>query len=117
MIFNKYVSIFLSACLFMLLMFVTSSVVVVFFKAGFVQYIGFAFIVIYYFMARAFYNYLRNDETYKNNRNHSSDKEGESYIVKGSSDIKKTFIVIWILVILFISALSLWLYSVNMGLV
>ena len=117
MIFNKYLSIFLSACLFMLLMLLTSSVVVVFFKGGSIPFIGIAFVVIYYFISRAFYSYLRNDGEYKNNRKMSSDMAGESYITKGESDLKKIFLVIWVLVILALAALSLWLYSINNGLV
>ncbi|MBR2558686.1 MAG: hypothetical protein IKE95_10035 [Methanobrevibacter sp.] len=116
MILNKYVSMLLSACLFMLLMFVTSSVSV-FVKGGFVQYIGLVFIVVYYFIARVFYNYLRNDDVYKNSRKYSSDREGEKYLYKGESDNKKIFIIVWILVILFLSAISLWAYSVNNGLI
>ena len=117
MIFNKYLSIILSACLFMLLMLLTSSVVVVFFKGGSIPFIGIAFVVIYYFISRAFYNYLRNDEEYKNNRKISSDVAGESYITKGESDSKKLFLVVWVLVILVLAAVSLWLYSINNGLV
>ncbi|MDO5859835.1 hypothetical protein [Methanobrevibacter sp.] len=116
MIFNKYLSIFLSACLFMLLMLLTSSVVVVFFNGGSVPYIGIAFVVIYYFIARAFYTYLRNDDEYKNNRKITSDKKDESYITKGRSDTKKVFLVVWVLIILLLSAVSLWLYSFNNGL-
>ncbi len=117
MIFNKYISVALSACLFLMLMFLTSTVVVVFFNGGAIPYIGLVFVVVYYFISRAFYNYLRNDDEYKNSRKRSSDKPGESYLTKGESDIKKTFIVVWVLVILFLSAISLWLYSINNALI
>ncbi len=117
MIFNKYLSLVLSACLFMLLMLLTSSIVVVFFNGGSIPFIGIAFVVVYYFIARAFYNYLRNDDEYKNNRKASSDRPNESYITKGQSDSKKVFIVAWVLVILLLAAISLWLYSINNGLV
>ena len=117
MIFNKYLSIFFSACLFMMLMFLTSTVVVMFFKGGAIPFIGMFFVVVYYLIARAFYSYLRNDEFYKNNRKHSSDMEGESYVTKGKSDTKKLFLVIWVLVILLLAVISLALYSINSGLV
>lgn len=113
MIFNKYISIFLSACLFMLLMLIVSSIIAMF---GAIPYIGLVFVVIFYFVARLFYAYLRNDDYYKNNRNHTSDMKGESYITKGERDTKKIFIVVWVLVILVLAAVSLWLYSYNKGL-
>ena len=117
MIFNKHVSIVLSACLFLLLMLLTSSVVVVFFKGGSIPFIGIAFVVVYYFISRAFYNYLRNDDEYKNNRKMSSDVADERYVTKGKSDSKKVFLVVWVLVILVLAAVSLWAYSINNGLV
>ena len=117
MILNKYLSIVISACLFLLLMLIISSVTVVFFNGGSIPFIGLVFVVVFYFIARAFYSYLRNDDYYKNNKNHSSDKPGESYIVKGESDTKKVFLIIWVLVILVLAAVSLWLYSFNHGLV
>ena len=113
MIFNKYLSLFLSACFFMLLMLIVSSIIALF---GSIPYIGFIFVVIFYFVARMFYNYLRNDDFYKNDRNHSSDKKGESYLIKGEKDSKKIFIVVWMLIILILIAISLWLYSYNHGL-
>lgn len=113
MIFNKYISILLSGCFFLFLMLIISSIIAI---VGTVPYIGLIFIVIFYFLTKAFYNYLRNDDFYKNNRNYSSDKSHESYIIKGERDNKKIFIVIWMLVILILAALSLWLYSYNMGL-
>ena len=60
-----------------------------------------------------FYNYLRNDDFYKNTRERSSDVEGEKYITKGESDPKKLFLVIWLIVILILTSVSLWLYSIN----
>ena len=117
MIFNKYISIFLSACFFMLLMLITSSIVVVLFKGGSIPFIGIVFVVVYYFAARMFYNYLRNDEKYKNNRKYTSDKKDESYFIKGERDAKKIFVVVWVLVILLLAGISLWAYSINNGLV
>lgn len=87
------------------------------FKGGAIPFIGLFFVVVYYFIARAFYSYLRNDDHYKNTRKHSSDKEGESYITKGERDTKKLFIVIWVLVIMLLAVISLALYSINSGLV
>lgn len=101
----------------MLLMLLVSSVVVVFFNGGSIPFIGIAFVVIFYFISRAFYNYLRNDGEYKNTRKFSSDRADERYITKGKRDSKKLFVVVWILVILMLAAASLWLYSINMGLV
>ena len=117
MIFNKYLSIIFSACLLLFLMLLTSSVLVVFFKGGSIPFIGLFFVVVYYFIARMFYNYLRNDEHYKNDRKRSSDRKGEKYLVKGERDGKKIFVVAWVLIILFLSAVSLWLYSFNNGLI
>lgn len=117
MILNKPLSIILSACFFMLLMLIISSITVVFFNGGSIPYIGLVFVVIFYFITRMFYNYLRNDEFYKNTRQHSSDRPGESYIIKGERDSKKMFIIIWVIVILILITLSLWLYSFNNGLI
>ncbi|AMD18058.1 hypothetical protein TL18_08515 [Methanobrevibacter sp. YE315] len=117
MIFNKTLSIFISACFFMLLMLIISSITAMFFNGGSIPYIGLVFVVIFYFIARAFYNYLRNDDYYTNTRNHSSDKPGESYIMKGERDNKKMFVVVWVIFILILAAISLWLYSFNKGLV
>ena len=64
-----------------------------------------------------FYNYLRNDDFYKNTRVRSSDVVGEKYITKGESDPKKLFLVIWLIVILILTSVSLWLYSINNALV
>ena len=87
MIFNKYISIFISACLFMFLMLLTSVIVLTVFHGGSIPFIGVVFVVIYYFIARAFYNYLRNDDFYKNNRQYSSDKENEKYLVKNGRKV------------------------------
>lgn len=117
MIFNKYISIFISACLFLFLMLLTSIVTVTFFSGGSIPFIGLVFVVIYYFIARAFYSYLRNDDFYKNTKQHSSDKPGEKYWVKGERDTKKIFVIAWIFVILVLAAVSIWLYSYNHGLI
>lgn len=117
MIVNKSISIILSGCLFLLLMLILSSVLVVFFSGSSISYIAIAFVVAFYFIARMFYSYLRNDELYKNTKQYSSDKPGEKYITKGSADVKKTFVIIWVIVVLLLAAVSLWLYSFNAGLV
>ena len=98
-------------------MLIMSSIFVVFFNGSSVSYIAVVFVVAFYFIARMFYSYLRNDDVYKNTRNYSSDKPGESYITKGSGDIKKTFVIVWVITILILAAISLWLYSFNAGLV
>ena len=117
MIFNKYISILISSCLFVLLMLLTSITTLIFFKGSSIPFIGLAFVVIYYFIARAFYNYLRNDGFYKNTRSHSSDMPGESYWTKGERDAKKLFIIVWIFLMLVLAAVSIWLYSFNHGLI
>ena len=113
MIFNKSISIILSAALFMLLMMLVSIITLTFFNGGQIPFIGLFFVVVFYFIARMFYSYLRNDELYKNNRKYSSDLAGESYITKGERDTKKIFVVVWVIVILLLSVLSLILYSLN----
>ena len=86
MIFNKYLSLFLSICMFLLLILILSSVIILF---GSFQYLSLICIVVFYFISRLFYGYLRNDEFYKNNKNHTSDKKGENYIIKGERDKEK----------------------------
>lgn len=88
-----------------------------FLNRGLIPVIGLVMFVIFYYIARVFYNYLRNDDYYKNNRQISSDVPGEKYFTKGDSDFKKLFIVIWLLVILVLTSASLWLYSFNNALV
>ena len=117
MILNKPLSIILSVCFFMLLMLIISSITVVFFNGGSIPYIGLVFVIVFYFITRMFYNYLRNDDYYKNNKQHSSDKPGEIYITKGKRDSKKMFVIVWVIVILILAAISLWLYSFNNGLI
>ena len=88
-----------------------------FLNGGLVPVIGVVMFVFFYFVTRVFYNYLRNDDQYRNNRQTSSDMPGEKYITKGSADSKKLFVVIWLMVILVLTATSLWLYSFNNSLV
>lgn len=116
MIFNKYLSIFISACLFMFLMLLTSVVALTAFHGGSVPFLGAIFVVVFYFISRAFYNYLRNDDFYKNTKQHKSDRKGEKYWVKGERDNKKIFVIVWIFAILVLTSVSLLLYSYNMGL-
>ena len=117
MIFNKTVSLVLSALFFIFLCLLFSSISVMFLKGGLLPVVGLFLFVIFYFITRIFYNYLRNDEYYKNTRQRSSDKKGEKYITKGEFDIKKVFVVIWVILILILTSASLWLYSFNNGLV
>jgi membrane protein implicated in regulation of membrane protease activity len=117
MIFNKTISIILSGLFFLFLGLLFSSISVMFLKGGLLPVIGIVIFVIFYFITRMFYNYLRNDDKYKNNRQRSSDVPGEKYFIKGESDPKKVFIVIWVIAILILTSVSLWLYSFNNGLV
>ena len=117
MIFNKGISIVLSGLFFLFLALFFSTLSVIFLKGGLLPVVGLVMFVIFYFITRVFYNYLRNDEKYKNNRQVSSDMPGEKYYTKGESDPKKLFIVIWLIVILILTSVSLWLYSFNNGLV
>ena len=100
MIFNKGISIVLSGLFFLCLALFFSTLSVIFLKGGLLPVVGLVMFVIFYFITRVFYNYLRNDEKYKNNRQVSSDMPGEKYYTKGESDPKKLFIVIWLIVIL-----------------
>ncbi|MBQ2831578.1 hypothetical protein [Methanobrevibacter sp.] len=117
MIFNKTISLILSACLFVLLLLITASAIMMFLPGGHLPFVGVILIVAFYFASRAFYRYLRNDGYYRNTRKHSSDRKGEKYLTKGESDTKKKFIVVWILVILLLAAISMVLYLVNKGIV
>ena len=117
MILNKSLSLIISALFFILMILVISSAIMIFVPGGSLPFVGIIVIVALYFITRAFYNYLRNDEHYKNTRQYSSDLKGEKYLTKGESDIKKTFIIIWVIVILIIAAVSMWLYLMNKGLI
>ena len=117
MIFNKTVSIILSGLFFVFLGLLFSAISVMFLKGGLLPIIGLVMFFIFYLITRMFYNYLRNDDFYKNTRERSSDVEGEKYITKGESDPKKLFLVIWLIVILILTSVSLWLYSINNALV
>ena len=63
-------------------------------------------ILAFIFICRAFYNFLRNDNEYKNTRKRSSDIKGESYITKGESDIKKIFLVVWVFIMTILLAVT-----------
>ena len=117
MIFNKSISIVLSGLFFIFLALLFSSVSVMFLNGGLLPVVGIFLFVIFYFITKVFYNYLRNDDFYKNNRTRSSDKHGEKYIIKGEKDYKKIFLVIWLIAILILTSVSLWLYSYNNGLI
>ncbi len=103
MIFNKYISLVITGVLFLMLMLLLSSVVML--TKWNIIYSG-IFIIVFIFICRAFYNFLRNDEQYKNTRKRSSDIKGESYITKGESDIKKVFLIIWIFIMTILLAIT-----------
>ena len=117
MIFNKTNSLVLSGLFFLFLGLLYSSVSVMFLNGGLIPVIGLFVFIVFYFITRMFYQYLRNDDKYKNNKQISSDMPGEKYFTKGESDPKKLFVVVWLMVILVLTSASLWLYSFNHGLV
>ncbi len=104
MIFNKYLSLVITGVLFLMLMLLLSSVVILI-RLDNIIYSG-VIIVAFIFICRAFYNFLRNDDEYKNTRKRSSDLKGESYITKGESDIRKIFLIIWIFIMTILLALT-----------
>ena len=110
MILNKYVSLVITGVLFLMLMLLLSSVVILIKPGMNLVYSG-VFIIAFVFICRAFYNYLRNDDVYKNTRNRSSDIEGESYITKGESDIKKVFLIFWIFLMTILLAISMYVIA------
>ena len=97
MIFNKYISLVITGVLFLMLMLLLSSAVMLIKPGMNIVYSG-IIIIAFIFICRAFYNFLRNDDEYKNTRKRSSDIKGESYITKGESDIKKIFLVVWVFI-------------------
>lgn len=97
MIFNKYISLVITGVLFLMLMLLLSSAVMLIKPGMNIVYSG-IIILAFIFICRAFYNFLRNDNEYKNTRKRSSDIKGESYITKGESDIKKIFLVVWVFI-------------------
>lgn len=105
MIFNKYVSLVITGVLFLMLMLLLSSVVMLIKPGMNIVYSG-VIIIAFVFICRAFYNFLRNDEEYKNTRKRTSDIKGESYITKGEKDIKKIFVVFWIFLMTILLAVT-----------
>ena len=105
MIFNKYLSLVITGVLFLMLMLLLSSAVMLINPGMNIVFSG-IIVIFFIFICMAFYNYLRNDGKYKNTRKRSSDIKGESYITKGESDIKKTFIVIWIFLMTLLLAIT-----------
>ncbi len=97
MIFNKYISLVITGVLFLMLMLLLSSAVMLIKPGMNIVYSG-IIILAFIFICRACYNFLRNDNEYKNTRKRSSDIKGESYITKGESDIKKIFLVVWVFI-------------------
>ena len=67
MIFNKYISLVITGVLFLMLMLLLSSVVMLIKPGMNIVYSG-VIIIVFIFICRAFYNFLRNDEEYKNTR-------------------------------------------------
>ena len=88
-----------------MLMLLLSSVVMLIKPGMNIVYSG-VIIIAFVFICRAFYNFLRNDDEYKNTRKRTSDIKGESYITKGESDIKKIFLVIWIFIMTILLAIT-----------
>lgn len=113
MIFNKYISMILSVALFVLLILITASVTLIYKSASRYSAVVLVLFVVFYFISRAFYTYLRNDGHYKNNRKITSDEKGEKYITKGENDSKKLFLVIWVMAILVLTAVAIILFLVN----
>lgn len=105
MIINKYVSLVITGVLFLMLMLLLSSVVTLINPGMNIVYSG-IIVIFFVLICRAFYNYLRNDDQYKNSRRRSSDIKGESYITKGESDIKKIFLIIWVFLMTFLLAIT-----------
>ena len=105
MIFNKYVSLVITGVLFLMLMLLLSSVVMLVKPGMNIVYSG-VIIIAFVFICRAFYNFLRNDDEYKNTRKRTSDIKGESYITKGERDIKKIFVVFWIFLMTILLAVT-----------
>jgi hypothetical protein len=105
MIFNKYISLVITGVLFLMLMLLLSSVVILIKPGMNTVYFG-VIIIAFIFICRAFYNFLRNDDEYKNTRKVSSDINGESYITKGESDFKKMFVVIWVFLMTILLAVT-----------
>ena len=105
MIFNKYISLVITGVLFLMLMLLLSSIVMLISPGMNIVYSG-IIIIFFVFICRAFYNFLRNDDQYKNTRKRSSDIKGESYITKGESDIKKIFLVVWVFIMTILLAVT-----------
>lgn len=105
MIFNKYISLVITGVLFLMLMLLLSSAVMLIKPGMNIVYSG-IIIIAFIFICRAFYNFLRNDNEYKNTRKRSSDIKGESYITKGESDIKKIFLVVWVFIMTILLAVT-----------
>ena len=105
MIFNKYISLVITGVLFLMLMLLLSSAVMLIKPGMNIVYSG-IIILAFIFICRAFYNFLRNDNEYKNTRKRSSDIKGESYITKGESDIKKIFLVVWAFIMTILLAVT-----------
>ena len=105
MIFNKYVSLVITGVLFLMLMLLLSSAVMLISPGMNIVYSG-IIVIAFIFICRAFYNFLRNDDEYKNTRKRSSDIKGESYITKGESDMKKIFLVVWVFIMTILLAVT-----------
>lgn len=105
MIINKYISLVITGVLFLMLMLLLSSIVMIVSPGMNIVFSG-VIVIVFVFICRAFYNYLRNDDEYKNTKKRSSDIKGESYITKGESDIKKVFLIFWIFLMTILLAVT-----------
>ena len=105
MIINKYISLVITGVLFLMLMLLLSSLVMLINPGMNIVYSG-IIVIFFVFICRAFYNFLRNDDQYKNTRKRTSDIKGESYITKGESDIKKTFVIVWVFLMTILLAVT-----------
>lgn len=117
MILNKHLSLILTVLFFILLLLLSASIATQFLPGITSTVATVICIVIFWRLSKSFYNYLRNDDFYKNNKSINSDKKGEKYLIKGDADGKKIFIIVWVIVILILLVVSMWLYSYNHGFV
>lgn len=117
MILNKYLSLLLTLAFYILLILLSSSVIMIFIRGNLAPYLGAILLVVFFIISCSFYNFLRNDDEFKNTRSKSSDVDGQHYIIKGEKDSKKLFIVIWLIFILFCSSIAMFLLLKNKSLI
>ncbi|WP_220607437.1 hypothetical protein [Methanobrevibacter oralis] len=117
MILNKYLSLLLSVAFYILLVLLSSSMIMIFVKSSLASYLGVILLIVFFILSRSFYNFLRNDDEFKNTKKRSSDVKGEHYIIKGEKDSKKLFIIIWVIFILFCLSIAMILFLKNKALI